>query len=284
MSTVDTSPKSAMIVHDLLVKDIFCDDNFNCRGRIAPIDVIDLARSIGEIGLQQPILVQPITVHPPQKYRIVAGHRRYAAFRILEKETIQAVIREDLTELQARKINLVENLKRQDLNMLQEANAIRHFKNAYVREDEVARELGMSRGWVQVRYMILTLPPEVQQEVAAGFLNQAQIRELYGLSQGQQYEAVRRIKTAKLNGEKVGKIREKKLRPLSKRERSREEIFVMQGQIQDVVGNNFGTRCLAWTAGHISDFDLLRDLRDLAREKGIPWEIPAKIIAAVEEM
>ncbi len=275
-------PESAMKVYEIPMTEIYSDEDFNCRGAIAPIDVVDLARSIGDSGLQQAIVVQPFA-HANCKYRIVSGHRRYAAFRILGKPTIPATIVLGLSELQARKLNLEENLKRADLNMLQEAKAILHFKIAGLSEADVAKDLGMSRGWVQVRFIILSLPTEVQQEVAAGNLTQQQIRDLYTMPVEQQYEAVRRIKTAKMNNEGPLKLKPKKRpNPLLKKARHRDEIFRMQDMIQGIVGNNFGTRTLAWASGEISELDLLRDLRDIAKEKGIPYEIPAEVLAAAK--
>ena len=110
--------------HDVLMSEIFSDDEFNCRGRIIPLDVLDLAKSIKETKLQQPIAVQPFKhpTNPNIKYRIIAGHRRFMAFVVNKSTTIPAIIRDGLSELDARLLNLTENLKRQDLNMLQEAS------------------------------------------------------------------------------------------------------------------------------------------------------------------
>lgn len=259
---------------------IFSDSELNCRGRIVPIDVVDLARSIDSIGLQQPIVVQPykddgnLTI----RYRIVSGHRRHAAYTVLGKKAIECIIKADLTELETRKLNLEENLKRKDLNILQEAKAISHFKAAGWTEQQVATDLGMSRGWVQSRYTLLELPPEIQEEAAAGFLTQEHIKQLKTLKTKDQYEAVRRIKSSKIAGEKRKiTIKEVESNPLAKRLRQKPEIFDMMERIQNVVGNNFGTRCLAWCAGEVNDFEIVRDLRDLAKDAGIPYEIPAEI-------
>lgn len=274
--------EQTMQVESIGLEQIYSDEDFNCRGRIAPIDVVDLARSIDDIGLQQPIVVQPYQLDsdPTIKYRIVSGHRRYTAHKVLGRKSIPARVKDGLDDLQARKWNLVENLKRQNLNMLQEANAIAHFKRAKWTLEMVASEIGMSRGWVQIRYFILDLPPEIQEEVAAGFLTQEQIKELSGLSVARQYEAVKRVKTAKLNTEnpKRVKVRIKKIAPSAKKERHCGDIFVMQEHIQTVVGNNFGTRCLAWAAGEISDLEIYRDLKKLALDKGIFYEIPNNIL------
>lgn len=274
--------ESELKSYEIPMREIFPDDQFNCRGRIAPIDVVDLARDISANGLYQAIVVQPYD-HAPYKFKIICGYRRHAAFRILEKESIPAVVSYGLTDLQARRMNLSENLKRKDLNILQEAKAIKHFKDAHMTEEEVAKDLGMSRTWVQVRYHLLELESEIQEEAAAGFLTQAQIRDIYSLpTQVERFEAVKRIKVSKINGEKKPiRVREIKVKPLAKRERERDEIFKMQDLIRDTVGNNFGTRCLAWTAGEISDFALMTDLKELAKQKGVYYEIPSTILEEV---
>lgn len=273
--------ESKVKVYDVPMSEIYSDDDFNCRGKIAPIDVLDLARSIKNIGLQQAIVIQPFNLIPGKKYRIVSGHRRFKAYIVNEDKTIPATIKIDLDELQARLYNLEENIKRKDLNILQEARAIEHFFKAGWGQETVSQQLNQSRGWVQARFAVLRLPEEIQQEIAAGFLSQEQIKQLSTIkSREQQFEAVKRIKTAKLNGEK-GKIRaapKKAANPLAKKIRDKEEIFRLQEEIQNIVGNNFGTRLLGWAAGVVSDFDIYRDLRDVAKEKGIVWEIPAELV------
>jgi len=266
--------------------EIFSDDDFNCRGRIAPIDVVDLARSVEANGLQSPIIVQPIQ-HPQYKYRIISGHRRFAAVNIvLKAKTIECIVREGLDELTARKLNLEENLKRKDLNILQEAKAIEHFKHAGWTEEEIASEIGMSRGWVQIRGMVLSLPSDIQIQIAAGFLTQEQIRQVYTLKTDEQrYEAVRKIKDAKMAGEKPVKIKPPKSPKdyIAKRPRQREEIFQFVELIIDLVGGNFATRCLAWSAGEISDLEVHRDLKELCEERGVRYEIPGEMLSALRE-
>lgn len=271
-------------VYKIPTVEIFSDDEFNCRGRIAPIDVVDLARSIEDNGLQSPILVQPIE-RPPFKYRIISGHRRFAAVTIvLKAKTIECIVREGLDELTARKLNLEENLKRKDLNILQEAKAIEHFKKAGWTEEEISKEIGMSRGWVQIRGMVLSMPPDIQIQIAAGFLTQEQIRQVYTLKEPeQQYEAVRKIKDAKMAGEKPVKIKPPKSPKeyLAKRPRQREEIFQFIELVIDLMGGNFATRCMAWSAGEISDLEIHRDLKELCEEKGIRYEIPGEMLSAL---
>lgn len=256
-------------VFDLPIAEVYCDSDFNCRGQIAPMDVADLCRDIDRNGLQFPICVQPAeTVKgglPARfKYRIVAGHRRFTAMKILGRTLIPAMIRSDLDEVQARALNLSENLNRQDLNILQEAKALEALYVAGCPREQVGKMLGVSGGWVQVRYSLLRLPAEIQQEAAAGILNQQQIKLLCTLkTDTEQYDAVKKIKDAKARGEKPAAISPRKKKPTTtKKPRTREEGFDMIEVIaKSGAGYGLATRAIAWMTGEITTMELFDDLR-----------------------
>lgn len=268
-------------VFELPIPEIYCDSEFNSRGQIAPIDVADLAKSIEMTGLQFPISVQPAdTVKgglPARfKYRIVAGHRRFTAFKILGRSTIPAMVRLDIdTEVKARVLNLVENLQRQDLNILQEAKALEALYIAGCPREQVGKMLGVSGGWVQVRYSLLRLPAEIQQEAAAGILNQQQIKLLCTLkTDAEQFEAVKKIKDSKARGEKPASISpRKKKSTTTKKRREREEIFDMiEIFAKTKAGYGLHTRALAWASGEISTMELFDDLVKVDPEFAAPME------------
>jgi len=266
-------------VHELKMEELYEDTDMNCRGAIVPIDVVDLCKSIERNGLLQPITVQPYTKpdDPKIKYRIIVGHRRYTAFRVLKRESIPALIKIGLSEVQARVLNLQENLERQDLNILQEAKSIYKFKEAGYTMQEVAKLLNVSIGWVQVRYNLLSLEPEIQAEAARGFLTQGHIKQLYAMPDREtRFEAVKKIKESKLRGEKkaINIATPKKRNPLIRKPRQREEIFDMIGFIIDILGSSFSTRALAWAAGEISDLELYRDMKVEAEALGKLFSIP----------
>lgn len=263
------------------MSEIFADPTFNCRGEaVAPIDVVDLARDIESHGLQQPIVVQPYDKYRPEqyKYRIVSGHRRYTAFKVLKREDIPCVINTNLTESQALVLNLTENIHRKDLNILQEAVALERLKLAGMGTSEVSEELGKSTTWVSVRYMLLELPEAIRYAASAGLINQQQIRQLHKIpGVKNQLEAAAKIKNAKIRGEKAPRLNatsQAKRNILKTKQRDRDDIFWMQDHIQDSIGNNFGTRCLAWAAGEISDFELFQDIKEIADSKNIVYAIP----------
>lgn len=270
-------------VFDIELNRIWSDEDFNCRGIIVPLDVVDLVKDIERNGLQFPIAVQPINDvdnrddgDSPFDFRIVAGHRRFQVFKILKKESIPAMIKVGLSEVQARLLNLGENLKRKALNILQEAKAIERLRNLGLNRRQVGEELGVSTAWVQVRFNLLDLPTVIQEEAAAGILNQYQIKELYSLTaEEEQFEAVKRIKNARLRGEKgvsVGKTPEQS--PFKKK---RQPKNVVQGMIDHLAANvGFGlhTRTLAWANGEINSAELFFDIRRYAEDQGIDYKIP----------
>lgn len=272
---------------DLPVARILDDASFNCRGQITPYSVADLARSIQDHGLQFAISVQPIAnagyaeipINPqddlPYEYRTVAGHRRLMAFRILKRDTIPCTIRPDLDEKKARILNLIENFQRENLNILQEALALKHLMEAGVPRETVAKEIGMSGGWVQNRFYLLQLPEEIQQEAAAGLISQFQIKQLYSLGNKElQFEAVKKLKDAKAKGETAPFVGKRKPKSVTiKKERKRDEIFQMIDLLAESIGYGLHTRSLAWASGEISTYDLLVDVQKENPEFVIPTEL-----------
>lgn len=259
--------------------DIFSDDDFNCRGKIVPLDVIDLARDIQDNGLDIPIVVQPYDEHPPQKYRIIAGHRRFMAFRVNKATEIPCQIRQDLDELHAAAFNLRENLTRQQLNIKQEAHGLRRFYHAGWTDKATADLLHQSRGWVQVRYMLLALPEDIQNEAAAGMINQEHVRKLFGMKTEEMYQLVRKIKESKIKGEKIELPVEKKKDPNARLKKSREryDIFSMIDWLLTTVGAGLHTRGMAWAAGEISDYEFLEDVERHCDENGLTFHHPSFI-------
>jgi ParB family chromosome partitioning protein len=108
--------------------DIRVDTDFNCRGAITPISVHELANNIRTAGLIEPVVVRPYD-KDGFKYDLVAGFRRTQAFKNLranepEKYSEIPVVIKNVTLAEAKILNLIENIHREDLNILQEARAL----------------------------------------------------------------------------------------------------------------------------------------------------------------
>lgn len=265
----------------LSMKEIFADQHFNCRGHIAPIDVVELSKDIDKHGLQQPIVVKPITNgesrNPDHKWKIISGHRRHMAFKVLKRDSIPCIVNDAISDKDALILNLTENLHRKNLNIMQEARAIERLKMAGCTALDVAEQLGKSNTWVIVRYQLLELPDVIKEAAAAGFVTQAQIKELHKLGDyKKQVEMAKKIKEAKARGDKVPTITRPKRDMFKRKPRDVADIEYMQDHIREHIGNNFGTRCLAWAAGHISDLELYRDIEEVAIKAGIEYKVPYK--------
>lgn len=269
-------------VLNIPLNQIFSDNEFNCRGDITPFSVIELAKNVAENGLVQPIVVQhwDKCPKPEQRYRIIAGHRRYLAHIINKAETVKCIIRNGMTDQEAFTLNLVENIERKDLNILQEAKSLLRFKLWGFTQKQTSDTVKKSPGWVQVRYTLLDLPVQIQEEAAAGMLSTEQIKHLGGLSRDDQFELVKQIKDsrAKGHGFKIKRRYKKKEDPYGKKIRTMEAIEQMQDVIYDGVGPNHFTRTLAWAAGHINTIDLLSDVKEFADGIGKDFAVPGDLI------
>jgi ParB-like chromosome segregation protein Spo0J len=186
---------------------------------------------------------------------------------------VRSVVKVGLSDIDAVSLNLKENLHRTDLNMLQEALSIKRLKMLGLSETETSGKVGKSRGWVQVRYMILSLPFAVQEEVAQGTLNSEQIRECYSLSLPEdQIEFVRRVKDAKL----LKKSRPAKVgaKMVKKELRTPQQIFEIQDVIRELFGNGFETILLGWAAGATDDWELHQFIKEEAEQRAKYYQIP----------
>lgn len=118
----------------------------------------ELASSIKTHGVLQPIVLTKIG----DSYRIVAGERRFRAAKIAELKTIPAVIK-DLTEKEVREIALIENLQREDLNPMEESEALYNLLTENnLTQEALAHAIGKSRPAIANALRLLTLPVEVQ--------------------------------------------------------------------------------------------------------------------------
>ncbi len=258
---------------------IFSDPEFNCRGQISVIDVTDLARDIAANGLQQPIVVQPFKnpLNPEHRYRIISGHRRHAAMAVLLRwKDLPCIVNvEKFDEQKALILNFTENLHRKQLNLLQESQVCERLSRQGLNEPRIAEVLGMSRGWVQVRRMLMKCPVEVQQGVAAGIFSQDDVRKIYEYPDHKRNEVAKAIKETKsrANNRDV----EKKVNifnPTQKKRRSNPEICQMQDLVARVFGNGLATRLLGWAIGHVTDGDIHLEIEKVAKKLGKEYTSP----------
>ena len=140
--------------------------------------LIDLAESIKEHGVLQPIIVTP----RDDKYMIIAGERRFRATNRAGLKTIPALIRE-LDDEKIMELALIENVQRDDLNPIEEARAYELLQTRYgYTQDKLAKRMGKSRSAIANSTRLLGLPEDVQQLVQDGKLSVGHVRPMLSIN------------------------------------------------------------------------------------------------------
>ena len=138
-----------------------------------------LAESIREHGMIQPILVRPLSTG---SYQIVAGERRWRAARMLGLDEVPVTVRE-LSDSQTMQIAIIENLQRENLNPIEEANGYSELIEKYdMTQDEVAKLVGRSRSAIANSIRMLSLPDKVQKLIEDGDLSAGHAKALLAFS------------------------------------------------------------------------------------------------------
>lgn len=143
------------------------------RRRLSQESLEELAQSIKEKGLLQPILVRP----KGDGYELVAGERRYRAAQMAGLTEVPALVR-DLTDREALELALVENLQREDLSPVEEARGYQALLSMGLTQEEVAKRVGKARSTVANALRLLQLPEEVLRALEAGEITAGHARAL----------------------------------------------------------------------------------------------------------
>jgi ParB/RepB/Spo0J family partition protein len=151
---------------------------FNPRKYYDEAGLNDLAASIADRGILQPILVRRIE-DTKTPFEIVAGHRRSRAAKIAKLTSVPVIVHE-FTDREVRQIQLIENAQRVDLSPLEEAEAYAALRDLGLSTRDIAQEVHKKPSYVAARLTLTTLPAKVKAELAAGVLT-VEHAELIGL-------------------------------------------------------------------------------------------------------
>lgn len=163
----------------------------------------ELADSIKQFGLLQPILVQDRKDH----YEIIAGERRWRAAKLAGLKEVPVIIR-NYTEQEIVEISLIENIQREDLNPIEEAQAYKRLLEEFnLKQDEVAERVSKSRAAVTNSIRLLKLSNEVQQMVIDEMISTGHARALLAIENPEeQYNLAQKIFDEKLSVRDVEKL------------------------------------------------------------------------------
>lgn len=176
----------------------------------------ELADSIKQFGLLQPILVQDRKTH----YEIIAGERRWRAAKLAGLKEVPVIIK-DYTEQEILEISLIENIQREDLNPIEEALAYRKLLTEFnLKQDEVAERVSKSRTAVTNSIRLLKLCDEVQQMIIDDMISTGHARALISIEDPEeQYTIAQQVFDEKLSVRDVEKL----VKNLNKPEKPKKE-------------------------------------------------------------
>lgn len=206
----------------------------------------ELADSIKQFGLLQPILVQDRKDY----YEIIAGERRWRAAKLAGLKEVPVIIR-NYSEQEIVEISLIENIQREDLNPIEEAQAYKRLLTEFhLKQDEVAERVSKSRAAVTNSIRLLKLSEEVQQMVIDEMISTGHARALLGVEDAEeQYMLAQKIFDEKLSvrdTEKLVKNLHKPVKPKKKDNKALEAIYF---EIEEKLKQRLGTKVIVSSKG-----------------------------------
>lgn len=209
------------------------------RVNYAQDKLAELVASIKEKGVLQPILVRENT----DGFEVIAGERRLKAARILGLEEVPVIVKK-VDDQEALVLALVENIQREELNAIEEAQAFRKLIEDFAfTQDAVAQSVGKNRSTISNMLRLLRLPTEIQQALFDGAISEGHARALLSVEdQGIQQQIFQYTVTRQLSVREVEKLVKEGLKPQHRREKSKLSREGALAELEDALQRILGTK------------------------------------------
>lgn len=196
----------------------------------------ELANSIRTQGIVQPIIVRKID---QDKYEIIAGERRWRAAQLAQLADVPVVIK-DIDDRTAIAMALIENIQREDLNSIEEAESLQKLGNEFVMtHQQIAQAVGKSRATVTNLLRLIDLQPKVKTMLQAGYLEMGHARALLGLQGEEQIVAAKKVVSAELTVRSTEKL----VRDVHKKPTKKVKVIDLDTQrLQEKLSTKLGTK------------------------------------------
>jgi len=232
LSDMETPPKTEL---RKLAIDLLVSGKYQPRTNMSQETLEELASSIRAQGIIQPIVVRSTT---DGRYEIIAGERRWRAAQLAELHEIPAVIR-NIPDETAIAMSLIENIQRENLNVVEEATALQRLLNEFnMTHQQVAEAVGKSRASVTNLLRLLNLHPEIKTMLENGAIEMGHARALLTLAENLQIQAAKTIVTKQLSVREAEKLARKLQRPIPQKQEIHADpnISNLQNQMSDKLG------------------------------------------------
>jgi ParB family chromosome partitioning protein len=208
------------------------------RTHMDPVSLDELAASIRSQGLMQPILVRSVGA---TRYEIIAGERRWRAARIAGLTEVPVVIR-DVPDQAALAMALIENIQRENLNPLEEANGIQRLVEEFrLTHEQAADAVGRSRAAVTNLLRLLRLPQAIQAYLSTGRLDMGHARALLAIEGHRQLELAQRVVESGLSVRETEAVVNETLHPKPHAPRAKARTSRDIQRLQDELSEGLGT-------------------------------------------
>lgn len=157
---------------------------FQPRKRFDEESLKDLASSVKEDGILQPIIVSQVQDSQGKvRYQIVAGERRWRAAKMVGLKEVPAIVKNIVEHREGLRIAILENIQRENLNAVELAEAYKRLADEFgMRQEDIAVRVGKSRQLVGNTMRLLSLPKEIREDIAAGIISENHARAMLALS------------------------------------------------------------------------------------------------------
>lgn len=201
--------------------------------------LLELAESIKQFGLLQPIIVQDRKNH----YEIIAGERRWRAAKMAGLKEVPVIIK-NLTSQEIVEISLIENIQREDLNPIEEAQAYKRLLEEFnLKQDEVAERVSKSRTAVTNSMRLLKLCDEVQQMVVNEMISTGHARALLSIEDPEeQYMIAQKVFDEKMSVREVEKLVKDLHKPEKAPKKENKSLEVIYQNIENKLKESLGTK------------------------------------------
>jgi len=191
--TAPAGPGLAMIAIDQI-----SPNPYQPRKTFNDASIEELARSVKEHGIIQPLVVTRIG---DNKYRLIAGERRFRAAQKAGLDTVPVVVKETMTDGDVLQVALIENIQREDLNPIEEAYAYHQLHEEFqLTQEEISKRVGKERSTVANFLRLIKLPDPVKKLLAAGQLSMGHARAILAVdSPKKQEQLAERVVKRNLN-------------------------------------------------------------------------------------
>ncbi|MCD8052742.1 MAG: ParB/RepB/Spo0J family partition protein [Lachnospiraceae bacterium] len=201
----------------------------------------DLADSIRQYGILQPLLVKPVGQH----YEIIAGERRWRAAKLAGLKEIPVIVRDESKE-KIMEISLIENIQREDLNAIEEAQAYQRLLTEFgYRQEDLAAKISRSRTAITNRLRLLKLTEKVQSMVQENMITEGHARALIPIEDPDlQFQTAMTVMDNSLSVRETEKLVKKVLNPVSSADKDawKQADQVVYDKLEEDLRNIMGTK------------------------------------------